>query len=68
MIHSSAKPQNRMCLLLVVFFSFGCCEWLPGDATEKEEDHEVSFLWVTAEARALQEEVASFPFWEPVAF
>lgn len=42
---------------LFFFIAFGYFEWLPGDATEGEEDHEVSLLWVT-DVRTLQEEVS----------
>lgn len=45
-----------------IYFSFGCCEWLPTDATEEEEDGEVSLLWVMAKARVLQEEVSCYPY------
>lgn len=45
-------------LFCLVFFLIACgCEWLPGEATEGEEDHMVSLLWVT-DVKALQEEVS----------
>lgn len=42
---------------MLFFIALGYFEWLPGDPTEGEEDHEVSLLWVTDEVRPLQEEV-----------
>lgn len=54
--NAAAQNQKEFAAL----FSFFCVfEWLPCDATEREEDHEVDLLWVTAKARALQEEVGS---------
>lgn len=65
-LSAAAENHKNSCVLgaCCVFFH-GCCEWLPAAATEREEDHEVSLLWVTAEARASQEEVGCClsPLW-----
>lgn len=58
----AAEKQLPFGHLLCFCGGFFCSfEWLPTDATEGEEDHEVSLLWLTAEARVLQEEVGCCP-------